>query len=87
MTGGGGWPTCERNLLTLLLGGWGSDPGRFRRSLNRSVIFRWGVDSAAERGAKDGHSFQQPDTPGKICPWTRKLLTISLHQNILPVRL
>ena len=36
-------PTCERNLLTLLLGWWGREPGLFLiRSWNRSVIFLWG---------------------------------------------
>jgi len=35
--------TCERNLLTRLLGGWVPSPGLFRRpSWNLSVIFRWG---------------------------------------------
>ena len=35
--------TCERNLLTLLLGGWVPSPALFRRpSWNLSVIFRWG---------------------------------------------
>ena len=35
--------TWERNLLTLLLGGWLTLPGRFLpRSWNLSVIFLWG---------------------------------------------
>ena len=35
--------TCERNLLTRLLGGWVPSPALFRRpSWNLSVIFRWG---------------------------------------------
>ena len=35
--------TWDRNLLTLLLGGWVTLPGRFLRpSWNLSVIFLWG---------------------------------------------
>ena len=41
--------TWERNLLTLLLGGWLTLPGRFLpRSWNLSVIFLWGEGGFTE---------------------------------------
>ena len=42
--------TCERNLLTRLLGGWVPSPALFRRpSWNLSVIFRWGWDGCTDQ--------------------------------------